>query len=192
MTILRGAAVALCLGLAIPASAAWELDNERSTLGFLSIKNASKGELHHFKSLSGSVSDAGKASVEVDLDSVGTAIPIRNQRMRELLFETVRFPQATLSASVPEELLALEEGDSASETVEVTVELHGASKSYSADMIVTRLADDSLQVTLREPLIVDAADFGLAGGVGTLKEVAGLASISTAVPVTATLVFTPE
>ena len=37
-----------------------------------------------------------------------------------------------------------------------------------------------------------AADFGLQAGVDALREVAGLQSISTAVPVTLQLLFTPE
>ena len=40
-----------------------------------------------------------------------------------------------------------------------------------------------------EPIIVNAADFELGAGIAKLQELAGLDSISTAVPVSARLVF---
>ncbi len=119
-------------------------------------------------------------------------IPIRNQRMREMLFETVRFPAAELSAKVPGDLEAMAAGETRQVDLEVTIDVHGASAPYMAKTMVTRLADGSLQVMLAEPIMVKAADFGLDGGIEMLREVAGLKTISTAVPVDATLVFTPE
>ena len=173
------------------AMAGWELDNERSTVQFMSVKNASIAELHYFHALAGEVADDGQARVSIDLDSVETLIPIRNQRLRELLFETVRFPAATLTTTVPEAVKSLENGESVGTPLAVDVELHGVSKSLEADALVTKLNDGSLQVVLSEPLIVNAADFGLDGGIEVLRDVAGLKNISTAVPVSATLVFTP-
>ena len=183
----------LCLTLLTqPALADWTLDNERSIVNFISIKNASIGEVHRFRSLAGSVSDDGAVRLVIDLDSVETLIPIRNQRMRELLFETVRFPSATLEASVPAALTQLEAGERRIARIAVALELHGSSRDYAVDVLVSRGADDSLEVALREPLILRAADFGLEAGVGILQEVAGLKSISTAVPVSAQLVFIPD
>lgn len=186
---LRTLCASLLLVTAPAALAAWDLDTQRSTVQFMSVKNSSVAELHFFRTISGGIGDAGSAQLTIDLDSVETLIPIRNERLRELLFETVQFPAATLSAQVPEALLAVETGQSVNATIDLSLELHGASKSYPAAVLVTRLADASLQVVLREPLLVNADDFGLAAGVGVLREVAGLQSISTAIPVTATLVF---
>ncbi|MFK8042425.1 YceI family protein [Congregibacter sp.] len=174
------------------AAADWELDGERSTVQFMSVKNASVAELHHFRSITGGISDTGAAQVALDLDSVETLVPIRNQRMRELLFETVRFPAAMLRAEVPESLSALPIGETRDTAIEVEVDLHGAKQSYIAEVLVTRLSDGGLQVVISEPLVVKAADFGLDGGIEILREVAGLQSISTAVPVSGQLVFVPE
>jgi polyisoprenoid-binding protein YceI len=195
MRALKGLALVGAASLAfttLPALSAWELDAARSTVQFLSIKNASVAELHHFKVLRGGVSDDGAAQVTIDLDSVETLVPIRNQRMREMLFETIRFPAAELTAKVPADLREMKAGDTRDVDLEVTIDLHGASAPYIAKTRVTRLADDSLQVMLAEPILVKAADFGLDGGIEMLREVAGLKTISTAVPVDATLVFTPE
>ena len=48
-----------------------------------------------------------------------------------------------------------------------------------------------LRVIAAEPVLISAADFGLESGVEALREVAGLNVISTAVPVSFQLVFTP-
>jgi polyisoprenoid-binding protein YceI len=185
------ALIAALVAVANPALADWELDGKRSALQFMSVKNASTAELHHFKAISGGVDDAGMATVAVDLDSVETLVPIRNQRMRELLFETVRFPAATLSAEVPESLLALTVGESVETTLDLSIDLHGTQLQRSAQVLVTRLADGALQVVISDPVLINAADFGLDAGIEMLREVAGLKSISTAVPVSGQLVFTP-
>ena len=177
------------LGFASAAQAAWELDNDRSAVQFMSVKNASIAELHHFKALAGGVSDEGDAQLVIDLDSVETLIPIRNERMRELLFETLRYPAATISATVPAELRDLAPGESRSATLALQVALHGVQVPVNASVQVTGLSDGDLQVVLQEPVVIKAADFALGEGVEVLREVAGLASISTAVPVTGALVF---
>ncbi|WP_439101327.1 YceI family protein [Congregibacter sp.] len=179
-------------GASVSALADWELDGERSTVQFMSVKNASVAELHHFRSISGGISDTGAAQVALDLDSVETLVPIRNQRMRELLFETVRFPAALLRAEVPKSLSELPVGETRDTAIEVEVDLHGSKQSYTTEVLVTRLNDGGLQVVISEPLLVKAADFGLADGIEVLREVAGLQSISTAVPVSGQLVFVPE
>ena len=195
MRFMQRTAVALTASLtmlALPALAAWDLDSERSTVQFLSVKNASVAELHYFKAVEGMIDDEGSATVTIDLDSVETLVPIRNERMRKMLFETVQFPAAQLMAKVPTDLTLMEAGETRDVDLEVTIDLHGASAPYVTKTRVTRLADGALQVVLAEPILVKAADFGLDTGIEALREVAGLQSISTAVPVDATLVFVAE
>lgn len=176
---------------AASSQAEMSLDNSRSTIQFMSVKNTSIAELHHFRVLSGQLTDDGDVSVRIDLDSVETLIPIRNQRLREILFETVRFPHATLTARAPASVLALSEGQSINETLSIEVNLHGNVESVDATVLVTRLDNGGLQVVLASPILVQAADFALDGALGVLQEVAGLVSISTTVPVTGTLIFMP-
>lgn len=181
----------LLLGVFSAASqAAWELDNSRSSIHFLSVKNSNIAELHYFKVMAGAIADDGATQVAIDLDSVETLIPIRNQRLRELLFETVRFPAATLSAEVPAEVLTLPAGESRGVELPLTLDLHGNTVTYEAKLLVTSLADGNLQAVLAEPLLVKVEDFGLAEGVATLREVAGLKSISTNIPISGQLIFT--
>lgn len=188
---MRGILGSALIALSLPLAAAWELDNERTVINFVTVKNTNIAELHYFKSVAGVIGDNGSAQVTIDLDSVETLVPIRNQRIRELLFETVRFPSAMLTAQVPDTLSQLATGESANGEIELTLELHGSSKTYDAVVAVTHTTDGSLQVTLLRPLLVQAADFELAAGIKVLQEVAGLSSITTAIPVSAHLVFTP-
>jgi hypothetical protein len=183
----------LCLALApVAASAQWELDGGSSSLTFITTKNASVAETHTFGDMVGFISPDGRAQVGIDLDSVETAIPIRNKRMRELLFETVQFPTANITAEVAAEVLAaVSEGGRELIDLPITVAMHGAESQYSVPALVTGHDDGGIEVITLQPIIVNAADFNLGKGVAALQEVAGLASISTAVPVSAHLLFTP-
>jgi len=185
--ITRATAAALLIAASTVAQADWTLDAGASRLSFISTKNAGKAEVHYFREISGAVTDNGDARVEVPLDSVETAIPIRNERMREFLFETADFPSLTVTASVDPALLGTAGAQSGA--VPVTVSLHGQAASYEAAVIVARAKDGSLTVATSEPIVVNAADFELGAGIAKLQELAGLDSISTAVPVSARLVF---
>jgi hypothetical protein len=161
---------------------------EQSSLQFISVKNAAIAEVHHFKQLSGGIED-GAVEVSVPLSSVETMIPIRNERMQKLLFETGMYPTATVSAQLDmAPVMALDCGEYMTMTLPLTVELHGATQTLDAALRVSRMGDE-IHVMTDAPLVISAADFGLAEGVDKLRTVAALDSISTAVPVTAHFVF---
>lgn len=178
--------------VAVPAQADWTLDGAASSFHYVTSKAAAVSEVNRFTGLSGSISDAGEARLEIDLASVATNIEIRDQRMRELVFEVERFPAATVALSVDAGALsALEAGSVLPQKVEAKVSLHGMEQTLAANLLVTALADGALQVHTAEPLLVGAGSFGLAGGVEQLREVAGLPSINPNVVVNFTLVYRP-
>ena len=57
-------------------------------------------EIHQFTSLDGSISNNGDANVKIDLTSVASGIDVRDVRMRFLLFETYKFPNAEVTAKL--------------------------------------------------------------------------------------------
>jgi polyisoprenoid-binding protein YceI len=172
------------------AKAQWEIDGTRSAVNFVSIKNNSVAEIHSFASLLGYVSVDGKVQLTISLDSVKTLIDIRDQRMRELLFETATFPTATITAAIdPAVLAAIAKGGTVLTEVPVTLSLHGKERSLTVPMAVVGETGGRMQVYSLRPVIVNAADFGLDAGVAALQKVAGLQAISTAVPVTFNLAF---
>lgn len=171
----------------------WQLAADQSNVGFVSVKAGNVGEAHSFRKLSGTVEPDGTVGVAIDLASVDTGIDIRNQRMRDMLFEVANFPEARLTAKIdPNAVKALKPGERKAMTVPVTLDLHGTTNSIEAPLTVTRLAGDTVLVETAKPLIIDASAVGLEAGVGKLQEIAKLPAISTAVPVTASLVFKPE
>lgn len=168
------------------AHAGWDV-TASSRVGFVSIKNNSIGENNVFEQVTGSISDAGHVALSIDLTSVETGVGIRNERLQRMLFEVGKFPtamvQATLSAS---QLDALKAGDNVSETVKVTVSLHGMSVDKLAPLSVG-VSEDGLRVTSTQPIVVTAKDFGLESGVAALQAIAGLNAISQSIPITVDL-----
>lgn len=178
------------MALPLSAFADWQLEGGDSSINFVSVKKSTVAETHFFKSLSGTISDDGHAKITIDLASVETNIPIRNERMQKILFETATFASATLTTTVDAaKLKALKPGQTMAVTANVSVELHGEKKTEPAQLQVTALEDNQLLVTTSAPVVVNAGDFKLLEGIGKLREVAGLDSISPLVPVTAKLLF---
>ncbi len=176
--------------IAFSASAEWLLNNKESNLNFISIKKSAVGEVHSFKNLKGELKENGEVSVSVSLNSVETNIPIRNDRMQQMLFEVVKFPTSSVSTKVDfKRINSMKVGESYIELLELNLSIHGQSKEVGAEMRVTLLAGDKLLVSTIKPVIINVGDFSLLKGVNMLKEVAKLPSISTAVPVTAQLIF---
>lgn len=162
----------------------WQVNQDHSRVSFISIKKTDIAEVNHFKHVAGSLTDAGAFSLSIDLTSVDTGVEIRDQRMQSVLFEVAQFPTLTIDAVVNPKLLAgLKVGDTLTTQVEATIMLHGQKQQKSFDVLVAKLSDKKMVVSSLAPVIVQANEFGLVAGVEKLKELAGLPSISLAVPV---------
>ena len=171
------------------ASAQWTLSNEASTLSFVTVKADHVAEVHTFDELSGAIGKDGSVSIEIALASVNTLVPIRNERMQSMLFETDLFPRATITSQINSDGLAnMALGSSEEIGLDFTLELHNQSQTYNATVLVSRQEAGLIATTLK-PIVVNAESFDLVAGVEALREVAGLPSISRAVPVSFTVVF---
>lgn len=187
----KALALLLMACAAVPAHADWYLDNESSRLSFVSTKNSSVAEVQRFLVLHGKVDEQGKAQLQVELESVNSAIPLRDERVRKELFEIKAYPEAAISAQLNlQPIKDLAPGAQIELLLPVTVDLHGQQHTYNAELLATRLDDRRFQVVTLEPLVLDAEDFKLAPGVETLRKAAGLSAISLSVPVGAVLIFT--
>lgn len=175
---------------AAPAQADWELDGAASRVNFVSTKANTAAEVHTFRAVDGQVDEEGNATISIDLNSVDTAIEIRDERMRSMLFETEQYPSAALAARIDMNAInMLKPGESMVLTTEGQLMIHGTTSSITFDLSVARLTADRIMVASEKPLIVNASQVGLLAGVEKLREVAGLPSISPAVPVTFLLTF---
>lgn len=181
---------ALFMFMSAATQAHWQLNNAQSQLNFLSIKAGNVAEIHQFKRLSGSVSDTGEIELNIEIASIDTLIPIRDERLLDIMFEAEAFPTAQFTGAIDAEALAaLKVG--ASQVVEVSGQLtvRDETVAVSATLLATRTGNRSLLVHTLKPVLLDAGSFGLARAVEELREIAGLPSISLSVPVTFTLAF---
>ncbi|MDH3440144.1 MAG: YceI family protein [Gammaproteobacteria bacterium] len=185
--------VSLVLFAAVPAQAHWHLDSDQSALSFVSTKAINIAEVHRFGTLSGVVDDEGQVAISIDLASVDTAIELRDERMREMLFDTAENPTAEISATIDSDALsALAPGQSTDMAVEAMLALHGTERPVTMEVVVARSGENSLLVTTKKPIIINAAEYALGDGVEALRAIAGLPSISLAVPVSFVLAFGKE
>jgi polyisoprenoid-binding protein YceI len=171
-------------GSSATALADWTLDNAHSRLSFVSTKAGTVAEVHRFEEMKGWLGDDGRFRLVIDMASVETAIAIRNERMRELLFETERYPEAVLSAQI--DLAPLRElavGEQTELVAEAELSVKERTTGVTVQASIARLADGVLLVTSTQPIVVDANTLGLADGVEKLRSLAGLPAISPAVPV---------
>lgn len=182
---------ALVLGLALgtfaPARAqdaafagGWVLKSEGSSLGFQSVKNDSKVEQSGFATLTGTISETGDVVVSVALDSVDTKVDLRNVRMRFLFFETFKFPQAVITARLDPALIAdLATKRRMTLALPYTLDLHGIKAERVADVTVTLISENLVDVASVGTIPVDAQDFDLTGGITKLQEAANVKILPT-------------
>ncbi|UVJ43187.1 YceI family protein [Pseudomonas sp. LS1212] len=183
--------LALLGAIALPAQANWYLDNESSRLSFVTTKNADVAEVQRFLVLHGKVDRKGVAEVQVEMESVSSGIPLRDERMRKDLFQVDTFPEAVIRAQLDlQPINDLAPGAQLELRLPLKVTLHGKEQTYNAQLLATRLDDRRFQVVTLEPLVLRAEDFDLAPGLATLRKFAGLKAISLSVPVGAVLIFT--
>ncbi|CAA0125840.1 Uncharacterised protein [BD1-7 clade bacterium] len=171
----------------------WLLEQDQSSVSFISIKNNTIAEVNHFKTIQGVVDNNGNATMTIDLDSVDTMIGIRDERLRKLLFETVKFPNATITTQLnAQRLKQLSAGQTTLVEASYTLTLHGQKAVKKAVLRVTGLENGHVSVITHEPILIAVSDFNLVNGVEALKQVAKLSAISQAVPVNLDLVFTQQ
>jgi polyisoprenoid-binding protein YceI len=178
------------LGFPTNAQSQWQLLNEASQLNFISTKAVHIAESHTFTKLQGSVSDTGQANLTIDLASVETMIPIRNERMGTMLFEIASFPTAEFTAQVDLETFnQLSVGAMRDMALNGELSLRSTTLPLTANVRVIKLNGNRVQIQTLKPAILNANSLSVVEGIEKLRNVAGLPSISHSVPVTFSLIF---
>ena len=152
-----------CLTAPVHSLADWVVDPVGSYVGFASVKNDLIAENHSFTAM----------------------IPIRNERIRSMLFEVAEYPDVTVTANLNiDEFTLLGLGESKMETIPLSVNLHGMDLSKNVLVKVTRSSNNNYEVTSLGPIVIHASQFALSDGLESLRKIAGLQSIDLTVPVT--------
>jgi polyisoprenoid-binding protein YceI len=164
----------------------WRL-TAASKVGYVSIKNNVIAEHNYFSGVTGSLNKKGQLKVSIDLSTVETQVDIRNQRMRDLFFEVMQYPEAVVTAQLDMQELAQVESGAPLELVKpFTLSLHGVESTAEAHLRIVSVGGRAWVSTVR-PILISAADFGLEGGVAALRKIAGLEAIAGVVPVSVNL-----
>ena len=180
---------------ALPVSAAghmkggWTLSPAESKVSFGSVKKGKAGEVHHFKSISGTVAADGTVTVDIDLSSIETNADIRNERFMKFVFDAAH-PKATLKAKIDTKKLAgLKDGGTTTLSVSGHLMLNGKSIPIETDMFAAHLGGGKFMVTTDDMIMLSMEAAGVDGGISKLMELAKLPSIARVSPVTLRLVF---
>ncbi len=160
----------------------WQLITEQSTLSFLSTKNKVAVEEHSIQFKSGQISKQ-KLDLLLDLNSVDTLIPIRDERLRSILFETETYPTASISQQLPNQWLMDQPY-----TVSFQLDLHGHQKTFNTQVIIQEVKGQMVVVNF-EPIMINAKDFNMDDAINQLTKIAGLQSINYEVLVDFKLTF---
>lgn len=164
-------------------SVQWNLMTAESNLSFITVKNKTITEEHKLQFYQGEINPTNNLHISIDLNSIDTLIPIRDKRLRDILFKTEDYPHAKISTLVPQDL-------SLNQAIELPfdLDLHGKTKSMNAT-VMAQMADGKLVVVNFEPIAVNAKDFGMDDAINQLTKIAGLQSINYSVLVDFKLVF---
>lgn len=167
-----------------PYTATWLLNKPTSAVYFITVKNTNNAENQTFSNIDATIDKNGVATLAIDLASVSTNIDIRNERLRNILFETGLLPTLYFSAPLDTAAMsALGVGQSQLMTLAGNLSLHGVSKALTAQVLVTRTDANNLQVVSAKPILINSVDFDLNAGIEALRAVANLTNIGEMVPV---------
>ncbi|VAW44898.1 hypothetical protein MNBD_GAMMA04-1242 [hydrothermal vent metagenome] len=175
------------------AYAEWRLKNADSNVYYVSTKNVNISELNYFNTLTGNIDKEGKLTIKINLESVETDVPIRNERVKSMLFEVLSYPKAIVTASIDTNKLdALEAGNTYTDTINFKLNLHGVAQELSTTIKAMKHTNGNILITPITPILLSASPFGLEKGIERLRKIARLKSISPTVPVTFSLTFVPQ
>ena len=173
----------LCLYAAAMATQALELASESSMLNVVSVKNNRVAELFSFDAVTGQL-------INIDLASIDSGIDIRDKRIKKYLFDVDSQPLATFNATIDTDALAaIEVSSPQAMTVEGELMLGGKRQALRFNTLVSRLENGDIRVVTTSPAFIDIAALGLEQGIDKLRQLAGLNSITLAVPVTFSVLF---
>ena len=120
----------------------------------------------------------------MDLKSVKTSVDLRDERLRDWVFETGKFGAATITGKVDMATIdKLAVGQRLTLEQPLKLDLHGSKADIDATLSVYRRTADIIDVQTVNPVILNTQELGLGEGVNKLIDVMGLLTIADQVPV---------
>ncbi|CZF82277.1 YceI-like domain protein [Grimontia celer] len=170
------------------ASNDYAVDSEASSISFATIKKTYVVEPANLSGLEGSVDASGSFSITAPLSSIATGIPIRNQRLNDLFFDSKKFPMLKVEGQVSIESLD-ESGAQLQQAIPAKVTLFGNTKDVTLNMNIIKSGDNIFAFTTK-PVIISGAKFAIPEeNLKAVSATVGNIDISSTVPVNVSLVF---
>jgi OOP family OmpA-OmpF porin len=167
----------LCAGCAMasPFKDGWELQSNASSLVFDARVIGSEAAVSFFADADGEIAPDGTTEIAVSLESIDSGDALRDARVRFLLLESFRMPQARVTARIePGRLAGLGTGARAQITQTLTLELNGVSREIETTMDIVVISETVVSVASVDPIRVELADFDLMTGLEKLVARAGV------------------
>ena len=165
-------------------SARWLLNDTKSVLNFVSVKNTDVAETFTFGQMQGTVSSSGQATMTIPLASILTGIDIRNTRMQSMLFESNYLPNLHFTTQLDLAAIdAMAAGSASTLSLTGSLILHGVIKPLTFEALVIKHANNSVSFSPRKPIVINSTDFDLNAGIELLRMTAGATTIGEKVPV---------
>jgi YceI-like domain len=181
-----------------PGDAPADLDKSRVVISVIKDRDTANPVIARFSLRDGAVSlgSPGSAKLSVDLDTVESSIPVRNERLRNIFFETSALGWDTAEIAVPalgaEVVRALGDKRRVDATkLQGTLKVHGHTAPITM-LVEARYADDGrLSVRTTAPVEVKISDLGLTDNLHRLSSICMHDSIDDLVKVDVALEFAP-
>ncbi len=189
---MRSFIAAVLLSSIFSAHADWQLATP-SSLTFTTTKNTHLVEINRFTRLDGYVKSSGEAKLQIDLASIDSNIAIRDERMKELLFNVAQFSRAELTTRIPESVLTeAQDGNIVLHELTGDLWLNGSRQPITVPVIIVPAVSGAFVISNTQPVLIQSDAFALTQGIQALRHIAALDSITEVVPVHFTLTFTPS
>jgi polyisoprenoid-binding protein YceI len=171
------------------AASKYMVDSNNSVVNFSTIKKQYVVEPAVFEGVTGSISNSGKVEINIDLSSVNTNISIRDQRLKALFFKVVKFPQASVKATIDMKKIKSIRHYKRME-IPAILEFYGISKEIKLEVLIAKVYKNKLLITSMKPIIINAKDYGIpAKNLMALSKTVGGLSLSDKVAVNFVLSF---
>ena len=182
-----------------PGDAPADLAKSRITLSVIKDKDQTSPVLGKLSLSDGAVALSASppsARLSIDVDSLDTGIPIRNERVRNLFFETSGVGWDTAELAIPSlgpDLVATLKAKRHVEqaTLAGSLKVHGKTAKVTLVVDATYAEDGRLSVKTSAPAEVHISDFGLNDNLRRLSSVCMHDSIDDLVKVEVSLEFAP-
>lgn len=173
------------------ASSLYEIDSDNSIVTFSVTKKQYIVEPATFEDVSGSIDKQGNVIISIDINSVNSSNPIRDNRLIDMFFQTEFFPEAIISTKINPSILNSKQSIQKVK-LNATLEFYETKKDIVLEALVVKTGN-KVVVTSLKSIIINAKMFNLPmDNLNALSKVCGGITISDIVPVNFVVTFQPK